>query len=71
MEREIGDIFSLNGHILEVVETANGDDSFCENCFFGPLCETDNEGAGYCYNRSDKKYVIFREVKKDGKENRK
>ena len=64
MERPIGDKFDFNGVTLEVVQN-----SACFECYFckeriycGDLKSTILGSCG-AFNRSDKKTVIFNEVK--------
>ena len=63
MERRIGEIFEYQGKILRVKE-AEG--KICEGCLFLNKCTCETKGAvGWCDcgTRSDKKNVIFVEVK--------
>ena len=63
MERRIGEIFEYQGKILRVKE-AEG--KICEGCSFLNKCTCETKGAvGWCDcgTRSDKKNVIFVEVK--------
>ena len=63
MERRIGEIFEYQGKILRVKE-AEG--KICEGCLFLNKCTCETKGSvGWCGcgTRSDKKNVIFVEVK--------
>lgn len=73
MERQIGETFSYNGTKLEVVEQSleNKDtENACNGCYFKSnfmvLCYKNNEITGECscIRRTDKKDVIFKEIKK-------
>lgn len=73
MERKIGETFSYNGTKLEVVEQSleNKDiENACNGCYFKSnfmvLCYKNNEITGECscIRRTDKKDVIFKEIKK-------
>ena len=61
MERKIGERFYYYGVTLEVVNHLD-----CEGCYFFTLVNCDNSFCGEChsFNRTDKKLVIFKEVKK-------
>lgn len=65
-EFEVGDRFLLpdgnNGRLIEVQERDRH--SLCDGCFFNDFTCM-NRGFGYCdfERRSDKKNVIFKEVK--------
>ena len=62
-ERKVGEIFSYNGKMLEVVES-----DFCVGCNFRDFCSRFNGRlpAGLCIKelRSDGKSIIFKEVYK-------
>ena len=63
MERRIGEIFEYQGKILRVKESEG---KICEGCSFLNKCTCETKGAvGWCDcgTRSDKKNVIFVEVK--------
>lgn len=71
-ERKVGEIFEYQGKKLKVVETK---DSTCHNCYFADGdCDCDYENTrkvlGVCLSetRTDKKPVIFVEVKKEPEE---
>lgn len=65
MERKIGEVFDYEGKRLIVEESKSG----CDDCFFDGQrnCECKKEISGYCgiSNRSDRKGVIFVEVKNE------
>ena len=68
MERRIGEIFEYQGKILQVKETKVSCRKICEGCIFLNKCTCKIKGdVGWCGcgTRSDKKNVIFVEVKKD------
>ena len=62
-ESKVGEIFSYNGKMFEVVES-----DFCVGCYFRDFCSRFNGKlpAGLCIkeSRSDCKSVIFKEIKK-------
>ena len=64
MERKIGETFEYEGKKLQVVKDEEGS---CDKCFFfkEDNCRSRNPTAGICngYKRTDKKPVIFVEVK--------
>ena len=60
MERKIGEIINYKGIKLKIVE---GDD-YCNECYFNlsyAHC-TKPKNVDKCYNRSDGKKVIFKEL---------
>ena len=61
MERKIGETFEFEGKTLQVKEIA---EHTCEGCFFTKLCnEKISIGVtGNCFDRTDKKDVVFVEV---------
>lgn len=65
MERQIGEIFELDGKTLQVIEH----DVYCDGCRFSvdddEFCINDDfDITGYCCaHRKDGKSVIFKEVK--------
>ena len=64
MERKIGETFEFEGKKLKVMKDEKGS---CDGCFFDNEddCSSRNPTAGICngYRRTDKKPVIFVEVK--------
>ena len=64
MERKIGETFEFEGKKLKVMKDEEGS---CDKCFFfkEDNCRSRNPTAGICngYRRTDKKPVIFVEVK--------
>ena len=56
MERQIGELFRLNGKLFEVVE---GD---CTNCYFRklPCFSREFRDLGSCRGRDDRKLVCFK-----------
>ena len=64
MERKIGETFEFEGKKLKVMKDEEGS---CDKCFFfkEDNCRSRNPTAGICngYKRTDKKPVIFVEVK--------
>ena len=70
MERKIGEIFEYNGKTLEVVETKS---DTCYKCCFKEetgCCSKNKSKTGECemIKRTDRRPVIFVEVKKETKE---
>ena len=59
MEREVGEIFEYEGIKLEVVET---EDFSCNGCYFLTLRCGCSKQLCMCYNRKDKKNVIFQSI---------
>ena len=63
MERKIGEIFTYNGKLYQVVESTN-----CDNCAFMQRadCNSVNKILGNCsfITRTDNTSVIFKEIKK-------
>lgn len=60
MERKIGEIFTYNGKIYQVVKSI-----LCTHCAFkGKLCGLIGPSAGNCMpnSRSDNTSVIFKEI---------
>lgn len=60
MERKIGEVFDYKGVKLKVVES----DDYCSECYFNlsyAQC-TKPKNVDKCYNRSDGKKVIFKEL---------
>lgn len=69
-ERKVGEIFEYQGKKLKVVETKG---SSCYNCYFADRdcdCENTRKVLGVCLSetRTDKKPVIFMEVKEEPEE---
>lgn len=59
MERKIGEIFKYNNKKLKVVET---EDFSCRGCYFLALRYKCYQQLCMCYNRKDKKDVIFQSI---------
>ena len=60
MERKIGEIFTYNGKIYQVVKSI-----LCTHCAFkGKLCDLIGPSTGSCMpnSRSDNTSVIFKEI---------
>ena len=63
MEREIGEIFTLNGKQFEVKEGTCIDCYFANQyCFLEPIISS----IGRCGFRKDRKEVCFKLIEKDG-----
>lgn len=61
MERKIDEVFDYKEAKLKVVEA---DDNYCNECYFNcnyAYC-TKPKNVDKCYNRSDGKNVIFKEL---------
>lgn len=61
IERKIDEVFDYKGVKLQVVEA---DDYYCNECYFNLnyACCTKPKNVDKCYNRSDGKKVIFKEL---------
>lgn len=62
MERKIGETFEFEGKLYAVVEPKS---NLCPSCAFKGRCADVYKVVGACVFRSDKKLVIFKEIKKD------
>lgn len=62
MERKIGETFEFEGKWYAVVEPKS---NLCPSCAFKGRCADVYKVVGACVFRSDKKLVIFKEIKKD------
>lgn len=62
MERKIGEVFTVNGETLIVVEE---DSEFCYNCYLfqNGKCDSSDQGSCISRERSDGCGVIFKKVK--------
>lgn len=62
MERKVGELFTVNGETLIVVEE---DSEFCYNCYLFQKgkCDSSNQGSCISRERSDGRDVIFKKVK--------
>lgn len=62
MERKVGELFTVNGETLIVVEE---DSEFCYNCYLFQKGKCDSSDQGSCISRerSDGRGVIFKKVK--------
>lgn len=62
MERKVGELFTVNGETLVVVEE---DSQFCYNChlFQKGKCDLSDQGSCISRERSDGRDVIFKKVK--------
>lgn len=59
MERKVGEIFKYDNKKLKVVET---EDFSCRGCYFLSLRYKCYKQLCMCYNRKDKKDVIFQSI---------
>lgn len=62
MERKVGELFTVNGETLVVVEE---DSQFCYDCYLFQKgkCNSSNQGSCISRERSDGRGVIFKKVK--------
>lgn len=67
MERKVGELFEFKGKIYKVIESEN---TLCPACAFKGMCIDSQEISGPCVGRTDKKFVIFKEVNMKIKDNK-
>ena len=62
MERKVGELFTVNGETLIVIEE---DSKFCYNCYLfqNGKCDSSDQGTCISRERSDGRDVIFKKVK--------
>lgn len=59
MERKIGELFEFKGKIYKVVESET---VACPSCAFKGWCVDSDKVSGPCAGRTDKKFVVFKEI---------
>lgn len=67
MERKIGELFEFKGKIYKVVESET---IACPSCAFKGWCVDSQEVSGPCAGRTDKKFIVFKEINMKIKDNK-